>query len=212
MMWMPSSLARMAAASAASCTGQDFIDAVSRKWFPATASLQRHEQPVSADTGRSFGLEIRSRRGEEPCRDRHDPLMAALALADEHPPLPDVQIFQTQSEDLAAAQPTQHRREHHRPVPLPAQRSEQRIHLARHEDARKGAGRAHQRNTLSGPLPFPPGRQTPRHRICPRHHPGRAGKRTTPTRSTAGAAPTAPPHPRHHRRAVTGRHHHDAAR
>jgi hypothetical protein len=79
--------------------------------------------------------------------------------------LPDVQIFQTPSEDLAAAHPAQHHRQHHRPVPLRVQRSQQRIHLARHEDARKGASRAHQRNTLSGPLPFPPGRQTPRYRI-----------------------------------------------
>ena len=93
-------------------------------------------------------------------------------------------------------QPTQH----NRPIPLPTQRSQQRIHLARGE--MRGSVRVVRtsgtpcrgrcRSRLVG--------KPPRHRICPRHHPGRAGKRTTRTRSTDDTAPTAPSHPRHHRR------------
>ena len=46
--------------------------------------------------------------------------MAALALGDEHPSGGDPQILQPQSEDLAAAQPAQHHRLAHGPVPVGA--------------------------------------------------------------------------------------------
>jgi hypothetical protein len=109
---------RVVQASSPPRRSQDLIHPLGRQRLPAPRALEDHKDPAGPGTGRPLGIQVRSRRGEEPCRDRHDPLMPALALADEHPPLPDVQIFQTQSEDLAAAQPTQHRREHHRPVPL----------------------------------------------------------------------------------------------
>jgi hypothetical protein len=98
-------------------------------------------------------------------RDRHDPLMTALAVSDEHSAFGDPQVLQPQPEDLAAAQPAEHHRGHHRPIPMGAQRGEQRINLARFEDPRQRPPGADQRHALAWTLPLPPGRQTPRHRI-----------------------------------------------
>ena len=39
--------------------------------------------------------------------------MTALALGGEHPAFPDPQILHLQTQDLAAAQPTEHHRRHH---------------------------------------------------------------------------------------------------
>ena len=72
--------------------------------------------------GRPLGVQVGGDRGEEPRRDRDQPLVAALALGDEHPPLGDPQVLQPQPEDLAAAQPAEHHRRDHRPVPVRAQR------------------------------------------------------------------------------------------
>jgi len=81
-------------------------------------------------------------------------LMAALALGDEHPPLPEAQVRKPQAEDLAAAQPAQHHRRYHRPVPVRAQRGGQRIDLTRLQDLRQRPGHPHQRHALAGPLAF----------------------------------------------------------
>ena len=78
-------------------------------------------------------------------RHRHQPLMAALALGDEHPPLAQTQILEAQPEHLAAAQTAQHHRLHHGPVPLGAQRRHQRGQLVGIQDARQSAHRPHQR-------------------------------------------------------------------
>ena len=60
--------------------------------------------------------------------------MTALALSDEDPPGRDLQVAQSQTQDLTAAQPTQHHRLHHRPVAVGAQRRQQRVDLARIQD------------------------------------------------------------------------------
>jgi hypothetical protein len=59
--------------------------------------------------------------GEEAGRDRHHPLIAALALDDKHPPHAQAQIVESKSEHLAAAQPTQHHRRT-KPVLRPVRR------------------------------------------------------------------------------------------
>jgi hypothetical protein len=48
----------------------------------------------------TLGLQVGADLGEEPRRDRDQPLVAALALGDDHPPLPEPQICQPQAEDL----------------------------------------------------------------------------------------------------------------
>ena len=48
--------------------------------------------------------------------------MAALALDDEQRPVRDLDVGQAQPEHLAAAQPAEQHRQHHRPVPVRAQR------------------------------------------------------------------------------------------
>ena len=50
------------------------------------------EDLVAAGTRRPFGIQVGGHRGEEPARDRDQPLPAALPLVDEYPPLRDVQV------------------------------------------------------------------------------------------------------------------------
>src|SRR5262249_34561118 len=101
----------------------------------------------------------------DPPRARNQRLVAALPLGDEPPPLTDPQISQPKPQHLAAAQPTQYHRRDHRTVPVLAQRGRQRVYLRRPEDLRQRPRCPHQRHTLAWPLPLPPGRQPPGHRI-----------------------------------------------
>src|SRR6476661_7905820 len=55
--------------------------------------------------------------------------MAALAVGDEQPLLARMHITQSQPEHLAASQPAQQHRLHHRPVPMGAQRPYQGVGL-----------------------------------------------------------------------------------
>ncbi len=73
------------------------------------------------------------------------------------PPLPSAMntrrsrradVTQSQPEDLAAAQPAQHHRGDHRPVPVGAQRSGQGVDLGRGQDPRQASG--------AGPAPTAP--------------------------------------------------------
>ena len=91
--------------------------------------------------------------------------MTALALGDEHPPLGEAQVTQPQPEDLTAAQPAQHHRRDHGPVPVRAQRGGQHVNLGRAEDLRQRPGHPDQRDALAGALPLAAGRQAPRHRV-----------------------------------------------
>src|ERR671918_329943 len=86
-------------------------------WTRPAGSLQDDKDPVRCRLGGAFGVQIAGDTGEEPGRDRHQPLMAALAIGDEHPPLDRAQILQPQAKHLAAAQPTEHHRFDHGPVP-----------------------------------------------------------------------------------------------
>jgi len=127
--------------------------------------------------------------------------MPALALSDEHPSLSDPHVLQPQAEDLAAAQPAQHHRRDHRPVPVRAQRRGQRVDLARLQDPRQPPPGPHQRHSLTG-------RCRSRRIGSPRGtgftvaSQGPAARRTAPTRSTTAAAPSAPTPPA---RATTSR-------
>ena len=112
-------------------------------------------------------MQVVTERVEEPVRDRHHPVMPALALDNEHPPIRDLDVGQSQSEDLAATQPAEQHRRHHRPVAVRAQRRDQLVGLGRRQDRRQRAGHSHQRGQ---PRParatLPPRRQTTRHRIA----------------------------------------------
>ena len=76
----------------------------------------------SVSTPRAFVAQVVADRAEERVRDRDDPLVAALALGDEQRPLRHLHVAEAQTEDLAAAQPAEHHRVDHRPVPIGAQR------------------------------------------------------------------------------------------
>lgn len=91
--------------------------------------------------------------------------MSALAAGDEHPPGGDLHIGQPQPEDFAAAQPSQHHRLDHGPIPPGAQRGQQGVDLCRFQDPGQCPAGAYQRHPLPRPLPLPPGRQPPRDRV-----------------------------------------------
>ena len=65
------------------------------------------------------------------------PLMAAFALVDEHSPFTQMQIVETKTEHLTAAQTAEHHRLHHGPIALGAQRGHQRGEFFGFEDARQ---------------------------------------------------------------------------
>ena len=118
--------------------------------------------------------------------------MAALALGDEHPPFRDPQILQPQPQDLAAAQPAQHHRRDHRPVPMRPQRRRQRVDLGRGQDPRQRPRRRAPTAPPAADGTAPGGSAAPAAPGSPPHHRGPAGTRTTPTRSTTAGAPSRP--------------------
>ena len=122
---------RVVQPGAAPRRGQDLLHPPGGQRLPPARSLEHHENPVGAGAGRPFGVQVGGHRGEEQARHRDQPLPAALALGDEHPPLGHPQVLQPQPEDLTAPQPAQHHRRDHRPVPVRAQRRGQRIDLRR---------------------------------------------------------------------------------
>ena len=71
--------------------------------------------------------------------------MAALAVGDEQPLLARMHITQSQPEHLAASQPAQQHRLHHRPVPMGAQRPYQGVGLLWVDHPRQRARGADQR-------------------------------------------------------------------
>lgn len=85
--------------------GQDLVETFGRQRLSPPRTFQDHEETV----GRRhwpFPLEVLPDSDEEPLRHRHHPLVAAFALGHEDAPIGDMQIGQTQSKDLAPAQPT----------------------------------------------------------------------------------------------------------
>ena len=190
---------------------EDLIHPRRRQRLTAARSLQHHEHPIGPQPGRTLSVQICGDRIEKPRRDRDQPLMTTLAIGDEHPPLRDPQILHPQAQHLTPAQPTQHHRRDHRPIPMTTQSPAQRVHILRRQDQRQRPARAHQRHTLARTHPLPASRQTPRHRIGghvtageqireqprharqpppqrPRRHPTRTGRRDLHSgRRTTGA-------------------------
>ena len=78
-----------------------------RQRHPAPRALQHHEARIGHHLGRALGLQVLAERLEEPARDRHDPLPAALPRRDEQPPLARVDVPQaaTPAPRSAAAPP-----------------------------------------------------------------------------------------------------------
>ena len=93
-----------------------------------------------------------SRHIEPSTKAGYQPLMAALALSDEHPPLSDPQVLGPQPENLTPTQSAEHHRGHHRGVPVSAQSRSERVDLSRCQDPRQPPG-----------PPGPPGQRPP----CP---------------------------------------------
>ncbi len=131
---------------------EHLVEPFRRQRTTSGASLQRDEDPVRLCVRWPFLVEIAGHGREERLRHRHQPLMAALAVGDEHPPLTEAEVFEAQAEHLAATQPTQQHRLHDRPVPLGVQR--RRATPATSADAKMRGSRRTPRT--NGTTPGPP--------------------------------------------------------
>src|SRR5215211_6155158 len=149
---------------------QHLIEARRRQRPTAPSALQHHEARLRRRVRRPLDLEILADRLKEPPRHRHDPLAAPHAVGDEQAPLPGVDIAEPQPQHLAAAQPAEQHRQHHRPVAPGPQRAKQRVDVGGREHPRQRPRRAHQPHTTPPPTTRPAARQPTRHRIA--HHPG----------------------------------------
>ena len=145
--------------------GEDLVQPGRRQRPAPPGPLEDDEHLLGGRARRSFPVQIVTECGEEPGRDRHDALPAALALGDEQPPLAGVDIGQPQPQHLTPAQPAQQHRQHHGPVPAGAQRRQQCVHLGRAEDARHRARGAHQRDATAAAATDTARGQAPGHRI-----------------------------------------------
>ncbi len=130
---------------------EDLVDPLRAQWQPATRTFEHHEHPVGSGVRRPLVVQVGAEGVEEPVRYRHHPVVAALALGDNQPMVGDLHVDQPQSKHLAAAQPGQQHRQHHGPVALRAQRSNEPIHLRWREDLRQRPGHAHQRHPGTAP-------------------------------------------------------------
>ena len=146
---------------------EDLIQPGRRQRLAAAGAFQHHEHLPGRGRCGPFGFQVGAHGREEPRRDRHYPLTAALALGHEQPPLTGAEVLQAQAEHFAAAQPAQHHRIDHGPVAVGPQRRPQRVDLGRREHPRQGAGRADQRHPAPAtPRARPAGSQAARHRVA----------------------------------------------
>lgn len=110
-------------------------------------ALEHHEHVVINTLLRALPGQVGRQHGEEDVRDRDQALVPALAVRDEHAPVPDLHMLEPQPEDFTAAQPTVDHQGDHGPVPVGAQRPRQSSHFHRCGDPRELAWRPDQRCT-----------------------------------------------------------------
>src|SRR6476619_6010874 len=86
---------------------ENLIQAFRRQRFTSSRALQYHEYPIGARRDGSFLTQIIAEGIEETVRNRHHPVMPALALDDERAPIGNLDVSEPQPEHLAAAQSTE---------------------------------------------------------------------------------------------------------
>jgi len=145
---------------------EHLVETLRRQRVAAGGSLQRHEHPVRRRGRRALAVDVAGDRREERLRHRHQPLTAALALRDGHPPLAQPEILEPQAEHLATAQPAQQHRLDDGPIAFGAKRRHQRLDLRRLQDARQPANPSHQRHHAAlAAMSALPSRQASRHGV-----------------------------------------------
>jgi hypothetical protein len=100
------------------CARHDLVHTGRGQRPTATRTFQHNEDPVRRRGVRTFNPQVVSHRAEEPVGDRYDPLVTTLALGDEQATLARPQIPKPQAEDLAATEPTEQHRLHHRSITI----------------------------------------------------------------------------------------------
>jgi DNA-binding CsgD family transcriptional regulator len=92
-------------------SGDDLIEPFQGERSTTSGPFQHDEDPVGVDAGRPFIAEVVTDRCEEGVGDRHQPLMAALAVSDEHGSVGHPDVGQAQAEHFATAQPAEQQRQ-----------------------------------------------------------------------------------------------------
>ena len=110
---------------------QDLIQPLRRQRQPAPRPLQHHKHPVRAGLTGPLVMQVGAEGVEEPVRGRDHPVVAALALHHGQPPVSDLHVGEPQPQHLTPPEPGQQHRQHHRPVPVRAQRGDQPVRLPR---------------------------------------------------------------------------------
>src|SRR5674476_911931 len=59
---------------------QDLVQPGCRQWQSASWALEHHKHMVGVGAGGTLSIKVGADRGEEPCRDRDQPLVAAMVL------------------------------------------------------------------------------------------------------------------------------------
>ena len=144
--------------------GHDLVEPRSAQRPAPAGGLEHNEDPIGVGLRGPFVAQVGRQRVEEPRRDRHDPLVTALAVGDEHPPLPSVDVLEPQPKHLTTTQPSQQHRVDHRPVPMLAKRAGERIDLSRIDHPRKHLRGPDQRHATHRPLATSTRCQPLRHR------------------------------------------------
>jgi hypothetical protein len=67
---------------AAASAVEDLVQPGGRQPVPAAFTLEHHEHRVGVHAGRPLNVQVDGDRGEEPRRNRDQPLVAALAVGD----------------------------------------------------------------------------------------------------------------------------------
>ena len=122
---------RMGQPSPAAGTSEDLIQAFRRQRQTTPRPLEHHEHPVGGRGCGPFLVQAATQGIEKPVRRRDDPVMTALARHDHQPPLSDLHILEPQAQHLTPAQSRQQHAQHHRLVPVRAQRTKQPVRLLR---------------------------------------------------------------------------------
>ena len=144
----------------------DLVQPGGRQRLTPPRALQHHEHPVGGRRPGPLCLVVAGRGGEEPRRHGNDPLAGTLALSHEQSTLSRPHVTEAEAEHLAATQAAQDHGLDHGPIALGAQRRHERVDLGRLQDLWQRPGRPDQRHAPHhAPLPGPPRRQPPGHRV-----------------------------------------------
>ena len=132
---------------------QDLVQSGGGERPPAVRPLEHDEDTVGGRVRRPLVIEVGGHAGEEARRHRDEPLVAALALDDEHLALA-TRTSSRRSASTSQRRSPEHHSIDHGPVPGGAQGADERVHLGRLQDAGQQPGSAHEHTRRNAGFPL----------------------------------------------------------